>query len=229
MPESVRHMLIAQLFASCLRMLLEQQGRDDFVGENQLFAWVEKSPNVRLAPDVYLAQKGAVPLDGLVETWKPGLRPPPFALEVVSEDRKKDYDNAPQQYADLGVEELVVFDPAAEHVRSSKRRLLAMFRRQPDGRFAQVSAGGRPVYSEVLHAWVVPHRSNDMVYVRLARDEAGKDLVPTETEQMVVERRAKEAAIARALVATARAEAAEAQNRELLEKLRALTAGPSSE
>jgi Uma2 family endonuclease len=237
LPESFRHLLISKLFMSCLAVLLKQLGRDDIVGANQLFAWLKDKPNVRVAPDAYLSSKGSVPMDGVIETWKPGQKPPLLALEVVSEDRKKDYEHAPAQYAELGVQELIVFDPAAWHTRSRKRKLLTVYRRQADGSFAQVAAGRRPVYSPVMGLWLVPQTANGLTCLRLSRDESGLDLIPSEEEAAEVaerrakeeERRAKEEERRAKEEAVARAEAAEAMNRKLIAELRALKRGTASD
>jgi Uma2 family endonuclease len=47
------------------------------------------------------------------KVWKTGVVPS-FALEIVSRDVEKDYEDAPRAYAELGAQELVIFDPDYE-------------------------------------------------------------------------------------------------------------------
>jgi hypothetical protein len=183
LAESFKHMLIVKLFTACVERLLKHLACDDVVGGNIFFAWLEGNPKARLAPDMFISPAGSVPLEGVVETWAPGQKPPRFALEVVSEDMKKDYEHAPAQYGELGVDELVVFDPAANRSRSSQRRLLAVYRRQTEGALTQVAAGRGPVYSTELGVWLIPKVLKDVPYLRISRDEAGADLILTAEEE----------------------------------------------
>jgi Uma2 family endonuclease len=208
LPSSAEHLLIINLFLACLTTLFQEAGRNEFLGRDIFFSWVKQRPNVRVAPDVFVSPHGSVPMKGVIETWKTGRKPPLFALEVVSEDRKKDYEHIPDHYAVLGANELVVFDPAALRKRSRTRRLLAVYRRQEDGAFAQVYVGKGPVRSETLGAWLVPVEVEGVICLRLARDEQGKALIPTVEEARDVERM--------------RADASEARVRALEEKLKQL-------
>ena len=160
---------------------------------------------------------------GVWKTWEG--HSPAFALEVVSDDRKKDYTDAPADYDAMGTRELVLFDPSATP-RSRKRLRWQVYRRVRGHGFVRVFAGnGDRVESAVLGCWIrlVDEAGNDRL--RLATGPHGDTLVPTDAERAEDERMAKEAALAakdEALAAKdealARAEAAEAE----LARLRAL-------
>jgi hypothetical protein len=210
------------------------------------FAWVPEAPNVRVSPDGFVCDDRKLPRRGVVCTWKPGRRPPRFALEVVSEDRKKDYLTAPQRYAALGTRELAVFDPAAVGGRRSiYKHPLTLFRRLADGSMRRVYEGNGPARSEELGAWLLKSEVEGQPCLRIARDAAARDLVETpedaqrilkEKERSLRERerslRAKEKSLkekaqaradaerSRAESERARADAAERRLRALERRLR---------
>jgi Uma2 family endonuclease len=157
------------------------------VGSDEFFAWVEKHPLVRVSPDTFVLDD---PPPGqrpeMWETWRPGIRPPRFALEVVSDKSpRKDLVNGPEKYRQLGARELVIFDQTiaeGKHPRS-KRVPLEVWRRTPKNRFRRVHRGGAPAWSEELQAWlVITFDATGAAILRLARDEKGVRLVPTADE-----------------------------------------------
>ena len=126
------------------------------------------------------------------QTWRPGHRPPRFAVEVVSRNRKKDYDDAPFKYDQLGTSELVIFDPEGLLRSPPSRRVpLQLYRRDPKSAFVKVYQGPGPVYSAELDAYLVVRREGNKVRLRIARDAAAQDLVPTEGEYGRAERKAR--------------------------------------
>ncbi|MGB0680567.1 MAG: hypothetical protein ACPGUV_12975, partial [Polyangiales bacterium] len=98
----------------------------------------------------------------------------------------KDYQLAPQKYAELGCPELVIFDPDAMRRPVNPARVpLQVWRREDEGergRFKQVQAGSEPHYAERLGAWLVPVRQGVRNRLRLAYDAQGKLWVPTSEE-----------------------------------------------
>ena len=84
------------------------------------------------------------------QTWLPGHRPPRWAVEIVSDDWKKDYEDNPLKYAQLGARELVIFDPDAALTsdRRGVRVPLQVYRRDADGAFVRVYRGEGPARSE---------------------------------------------------------------------------------
>jgi len=161
------------------------------VGADQFIYWKEGTPTRRLAPDVYVLPG----VDRSIairswKTWETGIVPS-FALEVAGNDITKDYEDGPAEYADLGVSELVVFDP---HVTpNSKTRVRwQVFRRIAKRGLVRVDVSqGDRVKSKVLKAWLRAVGTSDAVRVRIAEGAHGEVLFPTEAE---AERAAKEAA-----------------------------------
>jgi Uma2 family endonuclease len=165
-----------------------------YIGGDQFFAWVPSEPLVRVSPDVYLIDDPP-PLPDRWQTWLPGHRPPRFAVEVVSRGRKDDYEDAPLKYALLGAQELVIFDPGVTPgSESSQRIFLRLYRRNGAGAFLRVYAGPGPVHSVQLDAHLVVWRGDGVARLRLARDAAGRDLIPTvEEARLEAEQRTLEA------------------------------------
>ncbi|MBI2891940.1 MAG: Uma2 family endonuclease [Deltaproteobacteria bacterium] len=184
---------------SVLRSVLEQLCRErgwgaTYIGSDQFFAWVPGEPLVRVSPDVYLLDDPPPPpLPASWQTWRQGHRPPRFAVEVVSGDDehpdrwRKDYEEAPEKYAQLGAAELVIFDPeaAAGRARDDHDRVaLQIYRRQADGAFVRAHSGRGPAESHELGAWLVVVLEGPVARLRVARDAGGRDLVPTATEEV---------------------------------------------
>jgi len=214
---SLQARIIDELLSSLRELARERGWQGICINGDQFFAWIREEPLVRVSPDVYLLDDPPVPEPASWQTWKPGHRPPRFAVEIVSgEDRRqrawrKDYDEAPAKYAQLGTQELVIFDPeaAAKRSRRTVRVALQLYRREADGGFVRVHSGNGPIYSKELQIWLFVRRDGEEVRLRLARDEALTDLVTTEAESAEKERQLKEEERQRADEQRARAEAAE--------------------
>lgn len=176
----------------------ERAWPDVLIGADAFFAWIEEEPNVRVSPDLYLLDApSSPPLPKIWQTWLPGHRAPRLAVEIVSNDWEKDYQQNPQKYALLGTAELVIFDPDAVTGIAPKRHgrvAFQIYRREADGGFVRVYSGAGPARSAELGAWLVAHRQGPVARLRLARDAEGKDLVPTTTEAREAEAEAREAA-----------------------------------
>ncbi|HEX2567948.1 MAG TPA: Uma2 family endonuclease [Polyangia bacterium] len=212
MGESAEQGEIVRILLSVLREWARERGWERiFWGRDQFFAWVPGQPQVRVSPDIYLIDDPPpAPLPDSWQTWLPGHRPPRFAVEVVSHDHQKDYEDAPLKYAQLGTQELVIFDPGALP-RVERRIPLQQYRRNAAGAFLRVYAGPGPVHSVELDAHLVLRKEGSVVRLRLARDAAGQDLVPTAEERAEAEakaRREAEAARCKAEAAQHKAEAA---------------------
>jgi hypothetical protein len=155
-PEVQFH--IAVRLVPLLVSWLAQRGVRARVGGNQFWYRVEGDARACRAPDVYLVE-GVAPDArdrGVWKTWEG--HSPAFALEVVSDDRKKDYTDAPADYDAMGTRELVLFDPSATP-RSRKRLRWQVFRRVRGHGFVRVFAGnGDRVESAVLGLLDSPRR-----------------------------------------------------------------------
>jgi hypothetical protein len=186
------------------------------VGADQYFYWKQFDPHESVAPDVYVLP--GAPLDAQVGAWlvwKTG-HVPSFALEVVSDDVRKDYLRSPPRYDRLGVKELVVFDPEWESSRDRFR--FQVFRRVKDRGLVRVEATNADrVRSRVLGAFLCAVGEGGNVRLRIGSGHNGETLFPTDAE------RAKhaETALAQVEAARAQAEAARAQAEAELDRLRA--------
>jgi Uma2 family endonuclease len=181
---------------SCLYEWLKEQNRNNvFIGTDQFFAWVPDQPLIRVSPDVYLLNDPPQILPDSWQTWLPGHNPPCLAFEIVSKGNwRKDYQDIQQKYAQLGVEELVIFDPiiaANRNLKTKKRSALQLFRRTTDGSFRKIYAGNNSIYCQELGAWLVIVEK----FLRISRNQAGTNLVPTVEESEERERVAKELAL----------------------------------
>ena len=200
MGESAEQSLIIETLLSSIGTLATERRWENvlWLGD-QFFAWVEQQPLVRVSPDVYLLDDPPNrPLPRSWQTWKPGHKPPRLAIEIVSEQWSKDYDDGPPKYAQLGTDELVIFDPEVPEP-PGRRVPLQVYQRQADGAFARVYVGPGPALSKQLDAYLVVSDIGGAPQLRLARDADGVDVIPTAKE---------------------RAEAAEQRVRELEEELR---------
>lgn len=216
-----------ELFLQVLRALAAEQDRIAYVSWDLFVEWDPNDPRARVSPDVLLIDGQPPDIQpSLWRTWEPGCDPPRFALEVVSDrSRTKDYDESPGKYAALGVEELVVFDPAAAGPDAPRGSILVqLYRRSPRGQFLRVYAGGGPVESEVLRAWLVVTDGGGRL--RLARNAEGTDLVPTADErrraaeeQRRVAEEQRRVAEEQRRAAESRAESAEARIKQLEDEI----------
>jgi len=238
MGEGCEQQQIIVLLLSVLQELARQRGWGrTFIGSDAFFAWRPEHPLVRVSPDAYLLDDPpGPPLPCCWQTWLPGHHPPRWAVEIVSDDWRKDYDEAPAKYSQLGCRELVLFDPdvARGAVKSKVREPLTIYRRGEDGLFVRVYSGGGPAYSAELEVWLHVRLEGPVARLRLFLDEAGEQLVPTATERAEAEAERAEAQAERAEAEAERAEAeararieAERRVRELEEKLRQLEASRS--
>jgi Uma2 family endonuclease len=191
MPETDAHLLTTKLLMDVLVAWIARTGRDAKAGSNLALRWDRTHPKVGVDPDVYLVEPA--PPDAKLRslrTWVKGHHAPRVAVEVVSRrTAKKDYAEGPAKYAASGTRELWIFDPEG-HGRGATGEswVLQVWRRTKAGEFRREHAGDGPAYSDELSAWLVV--AEDGGRLRIADDEAGARLWPTEVE---AERAAKEA------------------------------------
>ncbi|MCC6555238.1 MAG: Uma2 family endonuclease [Polyangiaceae bacterium] len=206
--EKVGEDSLQRFILELLRPLIErwyaQLGKPTFVGADQFIYYERRHPMKVVAPDIYVLP--GVPPGRRIKswkTWKTGIVPS-LAVEVVtSEDYEKDYREAPERYAELGVGELIIFDPDFE--RGEDRVRWQRYRKLKRG-FAQVeSTDADRIRSRVLGCFLRVVGEGEDARVRLGTGPAGDVLVPTEAE---AERAAKEAALAAAEAERAAKEAA---------------------
>jgi hypothetical protein len=177
-----------------LRPLIERWyvalGKPTFVGADQFVYYEQFNPNKVVAPDVYVVP-GVRP-GKRVKSWKTWItgHVPSFALEVVtSVDAEKDYREAPQRYAELGVGELIVFD--ADYEKSEDRVRWQRYRTLKKRGFVPVEVSNADrIRSRALGCFLRVVGEGEDARLRLGTGPAGDELFPTEAE---AERLAKEA------------------------------------
>ncbi|MEL6182796.1 MAG: Uma2 family endonuclease, partial [Myxococcota bacterium] len=174
---------------------VRQQGWDErmYVGADQFFKWIpEREHNVMVSPDLYVLEPHPPsPRPYSIKTWLPGHNPPRLAVEIVSQDWRKDYTINPGRYSSLGVDELVVFDPEASRnavlpgMESERKRVaLQVYRRNEHGELVCVARGGEPVWSEVLEAWWIVVFTEHGARLCLATEPSPDALVPSPPEAL---------------------------------------------
>jgi len=163
-----------------------------FVGADQFVYWRQYNPRVTVSPDIYVIP-GVSP-DSEPDSWLLWQHDVKLsiAIEIVSTEWQKDYRDLPEQYADMGVAELVIFDPRYErhpegvrwqvYRRIGKRGLVRV----------EVSNGDR-VRSKALNCWLRAVGKGAALRLRLGEGPKGDHLVPTVEEREQLERAAKEA------------------------------------
>jgi hypothetical protein len=196
--EKVGQDTLQWMILELLRPLLERWYallcKPTFVGADTFIYCERGKPKKVVAPDLYVLP-GVEPGRRIKswKVWKTGIVPS-FALEVVSStEPDKDYVDVIERYAELGVDELVVFDP--DHEQSDERVRWQRYRKLKRRGFVQVEASNADrIRSRVLGCFLRVVGSGDAARVRLGTGHTGDDLVPTEAE---AERAAKEQALLR--------------------------------
>lgn len=217
-PEHVR--VSVEVMGALQGLAVERGWTNAFVCMDTFFAWVKSRPNVRVSPDVYVVWDALQPPPPSWQTWRPGHKPPDFALEVCSADRRKEYDVNPAKYDSLGAGELVIYDPHGLGGRGP----LSRYARNANGVFVATERDEATVYSATLDVWLHATTGPLGVALQVCRDPLGQSLVLTPADQRAARAaeeatRAREEA-ARATEAAARARedvAAERQKRSALE------------
>jgi Uma2 family endonuclease len=189
---------IIDLLLGCLRDLAQERQWSDYVIDaDQYIAWMPEDPNVRLAPDVYLLWNP--PENPWVEswqTWRPDHPVPVFALEVVSSDWRKDYHLAQEKYDSLGVDELIIFDPAPATRPQHQGLPFQCFRRDGSGHLRRETADADGVWSVTFGAFIVAIETDGGPRLRLATSRQPMQLLPAPEErtaaQIQLERTEKE-------------------------------------
>jgi Uma2 family endonuclease len=167
-PESKRHLELRTLLYEILKFRLADRAS---IGCDQFVYWDPRNPKACLSPDgfVYL---GAPDTDfPSWKTWERGI--PELAIEIVSESDAHEiaWREKLDRYQELGVRELVRFDPEAERGKE-----LEVWRREGE-RLCPAERGVDRVRSMNLDAWLlaVPD-ARFGVTLRLADDQAGERL-----------------------------------------------------
>ncbi|WP_170135945.1 Uma2 family endonuclease [Nannocystis exedens] len=184
--------------------------REAFVGCNQFFYYKQGDPRSVVAPDLYVIDGVSIHPTELKswKIWEHDGKAPTLALEIVSDEYPKDYgDRLLERYRDLGVHELVRYDPV--HLSRRKRELFAHFVRDERGQLIRRPTIGDRIQLVSYDVWLVRGAHDEL---RLGLGPKGESLWPTAQERIaqVSDRAAVEAARAAAEAERADAEAARA-------------------
>ena len=214
MGQSFDQMDSVVLLLSSLEHLIEQrQWANVVAGTDIFFAWIETKHLVRISPDVFLMPwPQGQPRPASIQTWRPGHCPPSVAIEIVSEDWRKDYEQLPPKYEQLDVEELFIYDPegarraslpGSKPPQGARRYAIQRFARDEEGAWFGTHAGDGACWSSVLGVYLVIVDTEHGPRPRLSFDPRGRELVPTVAEHECL---LKEAAAQRAEAEHQRAE-----------------------
>jgi len=202
MPETQLHL---ELRTILYHLLSDHLGPEITVGSDQFVYFDADNPKQCLAPDVYVR---LAPRADPIRSWKTWERgAPEIAVEIISDD-----DRAPglwstklQRYRQMGVAELVRFDPESES--GAKLRLWD----RVDGALVEREVRGSSAPSLILDmAWVLATADGFELALRIATGEGRGQLALTRTEARKAEAEARKA---EAEARKAEAEAHEAETR----------------
>jgi len=181
MGEELLQRLIMELLRPLVQRWLDARGIKALVGADQFIYFRKGDIRGRVAPDVFVLP-GVRPGRRIKswKVWQEGVVPS-FALEIVSTDADKDYIEAPRLYGEMGVRELVVFDPDWESEPGRLR--FQVYRQVPRRGLVRVDATNEDrVKSRQLGCFVRALGHGEEQRLRLATGPTGDDLVPTEAE-----------------------------------------------
>lgn len=168
-PESKRHLELRTLLFAFLKRAF---GASAAVGSEQFVYFHAADPRRCVAPDAFVRLGADNDLFASWKVWERGA--PDVAVEIVS-DNERAWEEKLADYHELGVRELVRFDPAAPALE----RLCVWDR--VDGDFLPRVVKGDRAASRVLGgAWCVGPGDGHDVALRLA--DASGALLPTDAE-----------------------------------------------
>lgn len=206
-PEGFQHLVLRTFLFQLLRFAL---GPGHSVGSEQFVYWIATDPKRKLSPDLFVRLGVPQTAFGSWKTWENGGSPD-LALEIVSpnEGDGVTWEEKIARYHDLGVKELVRFEPDAPE----GRRIRVWDRVRGDLVEREIGDDRTPCLTLGL-SWTVCPVEELPIGLRLIDDEGR--LLETRTEQEA--RGRAEEARGRAEEAEARRNA-EARVRELEEEL----------
>jgi len=216
--EKVGEDLLQRHIVELLRPLIERylaaHGVKALTGADQFIYFRRGDIRGRVAPDVFVLP-GVRPDRAIRswKTWQEGIVPS-LAIEVVSLDIDKDYIDAPALYRELGVRELIIFDPDFE--QDVERYRFQVYRQVGKRGMVRVSVTNEDrVPSRVLGCFVRAIGHGESTRLRLATGASGDELFLTEAESERAEKERERAEKERERAGRLAAE-------EELERLRAM-------
>jgi Uma2 family endonuclease len=205
MPEGYAHLVVRTFL---FRLLSFALGPTHSVGSEQFIYWLASDPARKLSPDVFVRLGVPQRAFGSWKTWEHGGAPD-LAVEIVSPNEGDGipWDDKLARYHELGVKELVRFDPDAQ-----EGRRLRVWDRVDEDLVERRVADDRPVCMTLAMTWIarpipMPAGQGELLGLRLVDGDGAVVETPEEAE-----------ARGRQVEAEARA-AAETRVRELEEAL----------
>jgi Uma2 family endonuclease len=172
-PETKWHLELKTLVYLFLKQAFADRAH---IGCDQFVYWDAANPRVCLAPDAFLRFGGADELFGSWKVWERGA--PHLAVEIISSEdsRDRNWQAKLAHYRQLGVQELVRFDPDAD-----RDKLRIWHRVENDLVERELSEAAVP--SGVLPGfWLVVNDVRLGPSLRLSHDELGQQLYLTAEE-----------------------------------------------
>jgi len=164
-PETKEHL---KLRTALYLVIRRELGARACIGSDQFVYWNAKDPRVCLAPDVFV-KLGARDVDfPSWKTWERGT--PELAVEILSEN--EDWAEKLDRYHELGIRELVQYDPSTHRMRIWDRVDDDLVERETDGTSS-------PCLTLGLSWFVAPLEGEPAL--RIARE--GKP-IPTDAERV---------------------------------------------
>jgi Uma2 family endonuclease len=207
-PEHKRHLELRTLLYRVLGTL----GGEHTIGSEQFVYWDPTDPSRCLAPDAFVRLGVPDSIFGSWKTWERGALD--VAVEIVSDSdaSSHSWEAKLQRYQELGIRELVRFDP--DEASERQVRLWDQVGGELVERTDKTDKRERHLCRGLSLYWVVVPARGLPAVLRLARDAEGRDLVLTPEEAAD---RAREAAD-RAREAADRAREVEARAREAADR-----------
>jgi Uma2 family endonuclease len=168
-PETKWHLELKTLLYQFLKLAFADRAH---IGCDQFVYWDAANPRVCLAPDAFVRMGGPDELFGSWKVWERGA--PHVAVEIISdfEARDNNWDTKLTSYRQLGVKELIRFDPEAEVAK------LRIWDRLNDD-LVERALSGSPTPSTVLPGfWLLIADATLGPTLRLSQDEQGTVLYP---------------------------------------------------
>lgn len=170
MGETPVHAAVIHYLMSVLHWLF--QGQRCAVYENLNFYQTSDSREYPLAPDIAIIK--GVDYREDIRSWRVGKTGPAphVVLEIASpETWKKDLQEKPTLYAQMGVQEYFAYDPYQPPIRRTTDRRLFGWQLDAKRRemIAMLSNARGWLWSEQLESWLVPERASLCLYDRQQR------------------------------------------------------------
>lgn len=175
-PETKWHLELRTLVYQFLQLAFADRAT---IGCDQFVYWDAGNPRICLAPDAFVRMGAPDEMFGSWKVWERGA--PHVAVEIISSEDGRDRHWGPklEHYRQLGVQELVRFDPEAHEARLRiwDRIENDLIEREPSSKpeRSNVLPG---FWTSVLHPKFGPS-------LRLSHDELGEALYKTPTERML--------------------------------------------